>query len=351
MGSVAYGLGQIGTEIAGARELQRKDQIEKIKLALEQQRVSNDTATVGQGQQRLGLEASRDAQMKQYRDAQIALMAKKLNQSPAVVQKIKDTESALGRPLTDAEKLVTLGIKTPHLPETEYQKIIGQLQADHEMFAKYPDLAKILHPPRKEAGAGSEVPEKTLKALADKWQNDGIKPPAKNQKDVEVYMEDHKMSPKIQLTAQEKQLRDIVKQIEPKVDQLQKIIEDNKLTDNGGLGSALGQRYQFYKYKAGVKPDKVHSDLIKAAAALQVMGAGPWMRIGRGKYMFDTITQHLPAPTDSPSLLYDKAQFLKGIIDEAKQAMPDSQGAWTADHPQQDSAPPPGAVIHDFSKE
>ena len=55
---------------------------------------------------------------------------------------------------------------------------------------------------------------------------------------------------------------------------------------------------------AGVVPN---ADLIKAAAALQVMGAGPWQTLGRGKYMYETIVQHLPDPKDTPTLLYDKA--------------------------------------------
>jgi len=50
MGSVAYGLGQLGTEIAGAKELQRKDQIEKIKLALQQQEAATSQGQLGVSQ-------------------------------------------------------------------------------------------------------------------------------------------------------------------------------------------------------------------------------------------------------------------------------------------------------------
>src|ERR1700733_5114776 len=148
MGSAAYGLGQLGTEIAGAKEAQRQDQLARIKQAIAQQNANTESSFASQGQQRVGLEASRDAEMKKFRDAQISVMANKVKQSPAAGQKIEGTEAALGRPLTDAEKLVVLGIKTPHIPETEYQKITGQLQAEQEMFAKFPDLVKILHPPR-----------------------------------------------------------------------------------------------------------------------------------------------------------------------------------------------------------
>jgi hypothetical protein len=327
LGSVAFGLGQLGGSVGLAKELQRKDQIEKIKLAIEQGNLGVQQQYAATNDKRLGLEAARDAEMKKYRDAQIAQIAAKMNQSPPMVKKVQDAEAALGRKLTDAEKMAVVGIKlptSPHTPETQEQK----LAADLEMYLKHPDFWKTLHPPRKAGGStgGSELPERTVKALADKWTNDGVKPPSKYQAAVEEYMEDNKMSPKIKLTVGEQRLKDIVKQIEPKVDQLQKLIEDNKLTDSGGIGSALGQRYEFGKYKMGIKPDKVHSDLIKAAAALQVMGAAPWMQIGRGKYMFETITQHLPSPNDSPALLYDKAQFLKGIVAEAKQSMPDAAG-------------------------
>ena len=49
--------------------------------------------------------------------------------------------------------------------------------------------------------------------------------------------------------------------------------------------------------------------------------------------MFETIVQHLPAPGDSPALLYDKAQFLQGIVDEARESMPNAG--------EMDQTPPP----------
>lgn len=127
---------------------------------------------------------------------------------------------------------------------------------------------------------------------------------------------------KRKLNSQEQGLLDLTKQIEPKLDQLQKILEDNKLTDKGGILDVAKAQKNFREYQIGLKPDDVSSSIIKAAAALQVMGAAPWMKMGRGKYLFETIKQHLPSPTDSPALLYDKVQFLRSIVDEAKQSLP-----------------------------
>jgi hypothetical protein len=128
------------------------------------------------------------------------------------------------------------------------------------------------------------------------------------------------------MTPQERQTFDAIKTAEPMVNRLTKFIEDNNLQNENSLAfgnhSALMQHLRFYGYKKGVEPEKVSSQLIKDAAALQVMGARPWMTMGRGKYMFETISQHLPSPTDTPQQLYSKTTWLRdNVLSDAKQAL------------------------------
>jgi hypothetical protein len=146
--------------------------------------------------------------------------------------------------------------------------------------------------------------------------------PTKERGAIATYMRENKMEAKRKLNASEQKTLDIVNQIEPKIGQLKKTIEDAGLTtDNdwmfGGY-SSLAEHLRMFAYNRGVAPEKLSGQLIKTAASLQVMGAGPWMALGRGKYMFETIKQHLPSPTDTPQQLYEKAIFLQGIVDEAK---------------------------------
>lgn len=175
------------------------------------------------------------------------------------------------------------------------------------------------------------IPDEMLRALANRWHTEGIKPPAKYQAEVEQYMDEHNIGVKTKLNPAEQRLLDLTNQIAPKVAQLKKAIEDAGLQNENSFifsnHSSLMQHLRFYgQYKRGVNPERVTGELIRLAAALQVMGAGPWMQIGRGKYMFETITQHLPTPTDTPALLYNKAQFLEGIVDEARASLPQSEG-------------------------
>lgn len=79
------------------------------------------------------------------------------------------------------------------------------------------------------------------------------------------------------------------------------------------------------KYAAGHTPssDKRISDIIRSAAALKVMGVAPWTQLGRGKYLYQDITVHLPDPHDTPKQLYEKLLFLRGVIDDAQGSLPE----------------------------
>jgi hypothetical protein len=193
---------------------------------------------------------------------------------------------------------------------------------------------------------GSGASEKMIKAMADKWTNEGVKPPSKYQAEVEEYMEDRGQKGKIKLTNQEQSVADGIKMVEPMIDRLIDFIEKNKLTDEGswafGDHSALMQHLRFYGYKKGVKPEDVSAELIKDAAAIQVQGAKPLMTMGRSKYMYETIVQHLPTPTDTPQLLYDKVAWLRdNVIENAKASLPEGwEGKGQTAGGDQKSAPP-----------
>lgn len=350
MGTVAAGLSSVGGSLAQAQELRRQDALKKQQSDLRQSR--------------FGLEKDRfDFEKKQanrpsYKGfATVGNKIRALIQDPDGKMRVQSFDNTPHDSFSAATLKAIESIKDPALKQAaqneagiylEAGDTKGALQAvrsrmdkaqadteaetrrtQQETFSKEQQARQFkeeekLVGMRKGMEGASGIPEKTLKALADKWHNEGVAPPTKYRAPVEEYMEDNKINTKVKLSPKEQALKDVIQQIEPKVSQLEKIIEDNKLQGKGGLGAAIGSHYQFSKYKAGLKPDQVNADVIKAAAALQVMGAAPWMQLGRGKYMFETISKHLPNPTDSPALLYDKAKFLKGIVDEAKDSLPDS---------------------------
>ena len=340
-------------------------QVGSAQIAAARERVNRILDQLGIQQSQVGLKEANERLRR--------LQGAPANETEKYQGSIAAFKNIFGRDPTEDEKLRIFGVPPPPAPKKPPNPLQEKIQALYDLgidvtpemakrlagietkegvqtpaaSAEYADYVKSLghpptaqdilnyrHPKTAKAGGAGEFPEKTLKALADKWQNEGIKPPAKYQAAVEEYMEANGMKGKIKLTAPEQQLKDLTAQMEPKVSQLKKIIEDNGIQNDNSLifgkHSSLAQAGRFYgEYKRGVKPEQVTADLIKTAAALQVMGAGPWMRIGRGKYLYETIIQHLPSPTDNPALLYDKANFLQGIIDEARSSLPDSgeQGA------------------------
>lgn len=233
--------------------------------------------------------------------------------------------------LKQAQDAIKATQREPATKASEFDEWREQFFKSHNRYPNDAEIYRWHHQPHVAAGAAPEVPDKTLKALADKWNKEGIKPPTKYQAAVEQYMEEHNMQVKVKLSPTEQRLLDLSNQMEPKVSQLKKAIEDAGLTNDNSFvfssHSALMQHLRFYgQYKRGVDPEKFSSNLIKDAAALQVMGAGPWVQLGRGKYMYETIVQHLPSPTDTPALLYSKAQFLQGIVDEARSSLPHTEG-------------------------
>jgi len=213
---------------------------------------------------------------------------------------------------------------------TEFDEWREQFLKKHGRYPDDTEIARWHRQPHVAGATAGDLPEDKVRALANMWHKEGIKPPAKYQAQVEEYMEDHNMEVKIKLSATEQRLSDLLKQMDPKIGQLKKAIEDAKLTSDNSFifsnHSSLMEHLRFYgQYKRGVKPEAVSANLIKLAAALQIQGAAPWVQLGRNRYTFETIQQHLPSPTDTPGLLYDKVNFLAGIAQEARDSLPQTE--------------------------
>jgi hypothetical protein len=178
---------------------------------------------------------------------------------------------------------------------------------------------------------GSSPKGGRIATMAHSWATSGIEPSAKDKPYVEKYMADHDMQPVQKPTATERKLQDDLKKVEPMVDRLQSFLEDNKLTEAGSGGlfspSSWGEKAKVQKaweeYAHGIPPkDKQLGQLIKYAAAIKIMGAAPWMSIGRGRYLFSEVVKHLPSETDTPAQLYEKVNFYRDILEDAKASLP-----------------------------
>ena len=172
-----------------------------------------------------------------------------------------------------------------------------------------------------------------IKAMADDWSRSGVQPGQKDRAAVEQYMADNGMEPGQKPTQPEIKLRDDLKKVEPMVDRLEKFLTDNKLekAGEGGMFSpgAWWEKGKVQKawqeYNAGLPPkDKQLGELVKMAAAIKIMGAAPWMSIGRGKYLFSEVVKHLPNETDTPAQLYEKVKFYRDVLEDAKASLPKS---------------------------
>jgi len=132
-------------------------------------------------------------------------------------------------------------------------------------------------------------------------------------------------------TAQDKQQLESSKQIISAVDDLLPILEERK--KEGGLFDAAKQHANFTLYKMGLPTsDPEDVKIFENAALLNVIGASIWSRLGRSRYTFEAIRQHLPNPTDTPELMYDKVKWLKdNVVPAAQEAVmnpqPDDSGA------------------------
>ena len=191
------------------------------------------------------------------------------------------------------------------------------------------------------AGGGNEIADYAA-ALA-KGEATLSQVPAKQRGAVLDYMRKNGMSPQRKFNAVEQRQQDAIVTMEPMLDSLQTLLESPQ--PSGGTlkndNSPFASRYEWFKYNtAKIAPDGIRGDLIRQSAALQIMGAAPWVQIGRSKYTYENIIKHLPNPEDSPKLLYDKVKFLRQVLadqqkslDKAKGGSLGSQGGGTEDNP------------------
>lgn len=99
----------------------------------------------------------------------------------------------------------------------------------------------------------------------------------------------------------------------PVLDRTMKMLEPAK--DEGSLLDAINQRIQYGGYKAGFNMGALQTAINQYAAFVRVAGASPWSKVGRGKYIYEQIVEHLPDPSkDTPSLMYQKLADLKQIF-------------------------------------
>jgi hypothetical protein len=291
-----------------------------------------------------------------------------------VQAEFQQAEKVLGRPLTEDEKLQMLKL----VPKTTggvvwgtdgsgklvpMKDVGGKLQPIPTPEGVTPVLPSTLPTTRSssstyDAGSGTTTTRSTsqktvpgskpstgrdlggaksgtsrVKAMADDWARGGVQPGQKDRAAVEQYMADNGMEPGQKPTQTEIKLRDDLKKVEPMVDRLEKYLSENNLTKagEGGMFSpgAWGEKAKVEKawqeYNAGLPPkDKQLGELVKMAAAIKIMGAAPWMSIGRGKYLFSEVVKHLPNETDTPAQLNEKVKFYRDILEDAKASLPKS---------------------------
>jgi hypothetical protein len=196
-----------------------------------------------------------------------------------------------------------------------------------------PENSTIEVEPQGEGEAPKGQPGQTPKTPAKKvtpgalLPKTGAKPPAESGKVVPGLsaLANHKLQ-----SNQDRQVLESSKQIISSIDDLLPVLEKRKT--QGGLYDAAKQRAQFAAYKAGLPTDPETTKIFENAALLSVVGAGIWSRLGRSRYTFEVIQQHLPQPTDTPELMYDKVEWLKKNVvpaaqDAIKNPQPDSPSA------------------------
>lgn len=99
----------------------------------------------------------------------------------------------------------------------------------------------------------------------------------------------------------------------PVIAQVKAMLEP--VRNDNGLWDGLSQRASAGLYGAGFNPGPLQTAIQQYGAFVRVAGASPWSKVGRGKYIYDQVVQHLPDPAkDTPSLMYQKLSDLQDIF-------------------------------------
>jgi len=131
-------------------------------------------------------------------------------------------------------------------------------------------------------------------------------------------------------TTLEKNTQNAIKDVLPMMDDLIRQLEPVK-TQNSAT-DALAQRARWFQYRTlGKKIEDPRDQAIaNLSAFIQIAGAQPWTRTGRGKYMFEQIIAHLPDPSkDTYANMYDKVQRVKGLLQRELDNQQKQQGGTT----------------------
>lgn len=147
--------------------------------------------------------------------------------------------------------------------------------------------------------------------------------PSKRREAVANYMDENKLTAKRVLTTAEKKQVDDIHTVEPLVARMKDYLEQNQLIDAGGIQDRIKSGIEWARYRSGLPPsDPKLGKLIQLAAALKIKGAAPLISaVGRSKYAYEQIVQHLPETTDTPALLYKKVMFLAPLLEDAKSSL------------------------------
>jgi hypothetical protein len=331
-------LGQVGDAIAKGKESNRQDADAQ---ALLQDQLKTTALNRVLSRKRLGLEQSRLDAAELTR--QLALRRFEFDQEQAHAntpagQRAR-VEQALGRKMTDEETERLFKIAPPSSAASPYEL---KLDNNRELVWMPKDPRSGLKPIK--SGVRGPVPSSnnfpsgptTVEGYAESVRRGDITLPQVPQKlrgDVIKYMQGHGETPGRKRTAQEIQQIHAINKVKPVVARLRELIEARKMQGVNGYGDILTAQKNWQLYSHGKKPAEPYASMIKDAAALRIMGAAPWVSIGRGRYLFDEIQKHLPNPAwDTPAQLYDKMQFLQGILQDAETDLhSDEQGVGPSD--------------------
>ena len=132
---------------------------------------------------------------------------------------------------------------------------------------------------------------------------------------------------KTKLSAQDKGTLETDQQLIPVMQGALKDIEAQGLTKANSITDKGKMLLAWEQYKHGFAPTSPEGASLQQVAAIGIMGAAPWMRLGRNRYTFQVIQQHLPQPTDTPALAYSKIKWMNDHL------IPESMGVITGNAP------------------
>jgi len=348
MGSVAAGLGSIGGALAQAQELKRKEALERLKGQIEQGNLSVSQRYAATNQQRLAMEqqefAERQRLAKLPKFVGFRTVGGRLYyglQNPDGTVQTKEVtgvttaedaqalEQAVQALPAEAQPAARAAL-VPYLVNEDFQGAKGALKPIMQKYAEsqlpgtetISDTTQTVTIQTPQGPMVVQVPKRTITQKVPKGAAapQGKTPAATGTSTATPSLpRGSRVLGRKALGPTEQRLLDSINTIEPTLDTLEEVIKSSKLENDN---TPIAPRIAWAKYKyLKIAPEGARGEIIRNSAALQVMGAAPWIQIGRGKYLFETISNHLPNPEDSPKLLMDKVKFLRKVMADSKKAI------------------------------